>query len=90
MSYVQRDGGTGKVKGVYALRQAGVADEQLPDDHPDVVEYRAAPPPPARAIDDDKLMVLLRGLVAADVLTPGQARALAAGVLAAQRGEAPP
>ncbi len=43
MPYVQRDQVTGLVKGVYAKLQAGIAEEQLADDHSDVVAYRAVP-----------------------------------------------
>ena len=41
--YVQRDEAN-RVKGVYRLRQPGVAEEELPDDHPDIAAFRAPPP----------------------------------------------
>lgn len=39
--WVQRDE-NGKVIGLYALRQVGYAEEQLPEDHPDVVAFSNA------------------------------------------------
>lgn len=42
--FVQRREGV--VTGVFAILQPGIADEELADDHPDVVAYRNPPPPP--------------------------------------------
>ena len=44
MAYVERDQ-DGNVTGIYALPQ-GFTTEQLPDDHPDVVDFRNQPDPP--------------------------------------------
>lgn len=38
MIYVERDS-QANIRGVYANRQEGYAEEELPDDHPDVVEF---------------------------------------------------
>ncbi len=40
--FVQRDG-QGNIKGVYAQRQPGYAEEEVAADHADVVTYRTAP-----------------------------------------------
>lgn len=45
MPYVERDE-TGVVKGVYANAQSGYAEEELADDHPDIVAFRNPPPTP--------------------------------------------
>jgi F420-dependent methylenetetrahydromethanopterin dehydrogenase len=48
--FVERRAGV--VMGVYAMRQPGYAEEELADDHPDIVAYVApkpAPPTPATA-----------------------------------------
>ena len=49
MPFVERDQ-LGAIKGVYAVRQPGYAEEELPDDHPDVVAFRA--PKPAPTLDE--------------------------------------
>ena len=43
MPYIERDQ-TGKVKGVYHPMQSGYAEEFLPDDHADVIAFRAPKP----------------------------------------------
>lgn len=40
--FVQRDV-TGVVVGIYAVRQPGFAEEELPEDHPDVVVFLSQP-----------------------------------------------
>ena len=42
MSFVERNP-DGTIKGVYANRQPGYADEELADDHPAVVTFRNRP-----------------------------------------------
>ena len=42
MPYVERR--DGQIVGVYAKRQPGYAEEQLPDDHPDIEAYRRPRP----------------------------------------------
>lgn len=44
MVWVERNG-LGRVKGIYANRQPGYAEELLDNDHPDVVAFNAPPPP---------------------------------------------
>ena len=41
--FVERDE-SNRVKGVYRLRQPGVAEEELPDNHSDIVAFRAPRP----------------------------------------------
>ena len=41
MVYVERDA-QGKVKGVYGPKQPGYAEEELADDHPDILAFRTA------------------------------------------------
>lgn len=41
--FIERDGG-GAIKGVYRQRQPGYAEEELADDHPDVLAFHAATP----------------------------------------------
>jgi hypothetical protein len=43
--WVERTGG-GAIKGIYANKQPGYAEEQLPDDNPEVVAFRNPPPVP--------------------------------------------
>lgn len=45
MPYVERNQG-GDVKGVYARRQPGRAEELLPDTDPEVMAFRDPPPVP--------------------------------------------
>ena len=40
MAFIERNGG-GIVKGVYRTKQPGIADEELANDHPDVVAFLA-------------------------------------------------
>lgn len=49
MAYVER-APNGALKGVYAARQKGYAEEELRDDHPDVVAFRDRALPQARDI----------------------------------------
>lgn len=49
MAWVQRNGG-GKIVGVYALRQMGVADEQIADSDASVVAFKNPPPDPRIAV----------------------------------------
>lgn len=60
--YVQRDE-NGKIIGTYANFQAGIAEEELPIDNPEVVAFLNPPPPPytlqmsdffSRFLDDDE------------------------------------
>lgn len=52
MKFVERDQ-AGKVKGLYANRQPGYAEEELADNHPEVIEFRTPkPPPPVKDIVD--------------------------------------
>jgi len=44
MRYVQRDEQK-KVVGSYANLQPGYAEEQMAEDHPDLVRYNTPPPP---------------------------------------------
>ena len=55
MIFVERDKG-GRVTGLYANRQQGYAEEELPDDHPDVVAFtnRLSAPRPTLT-DEQKL-----------------------------------
>lgn len=41
----------GKVAGHYSVPQPGEAEEELPDDHPDLVAYDNPPLPPPTAIE---------------------------------------
>ncbi len=45
MVYVSRDT-QDKISGVFSRKQPGTAEEQLSEDHPDVIAYRAGTPPP--------------------------------------------
>lgn len=45
MPYVQRNW-KGEITGLFAIRQPGYAEEELPDDHPDVVSFNEAHPIP--------------------------------------------
>lgn len=47
--FVQRDG-SGKINGVFAKPQAGYAEEELADDHPEVIEFFNPPITPIKAI----------------------------------------
>jgi hypothetical protein len=51
--WVERDA-RGKVKGVYANRQPGYADEELAANHPDIVAYLRAPAPLANGVAYDQ------------------------------------
>jgi hypothetical protein len=53
MAYVERRAGT--IFGVYALRQPGYAEEELPDNHPDVLAFRSPPPPSKSEKIDNRL-----------------------------------
>jgi hypothetical protein len=65
MAFVKRDRDTGVVRGVFANAQPGRAEEELPDDHPDVLAFRAAPSPaPVKTREEAALEVLIeKGLV---------------------------
>jgi len=74
MTFVER-AKDGSIKGVYAQRQPGHADEELPDDHADVVAFNArmesilfAPPP----ISDFQFAA---ALMSRGVITPDEATA---------------
>lgn len=74
MSFVERDEGGG-IKGVYAVAQPGYAEEELADNHPDVVAFNArldaimfAPPP----ISDFQFAA---ALMSRGVITPAEASA---------------
>jgi len=41
--FVQRNG-SGVIVGVYAVRQEGYAEEELPDNHPEIFTFRNPPP----------------------------------------------
>lgn len=49
MPYVQRDH-AGNIKGVYAMRQEGYAEENLPDDSADVAAYLQLAPTSAKVM----------------------------------------
>lgn len=54
MPYVQRDR-EGKIKGLYACKQLGTAEEFLEEDHSEVSEFRLRfPCPPIRAISEEE------------------------------------
>lgn len=59
--YVQRSGG--RVVGVYAQRQPGVAEEQLAADHQDIQQFRAAPIPRVVDMAQARLALLQAGLL---------------------------
>lgn len=69
MRYIKRDE-TGKIVGEFARPQEGVPVEELPDDHPDLVEFRNPPPPKpgdrvaARFASDPAFAALVRVLAA--------------------------
>jgi hypothetical protein len=48
--FVQRDG-SGKVVGCFAQLQAGYAEEELADEHPDLVAFLNPPPPTAEELE---------------------------------------
>lgn len=48
--YVER-GRDGEIKGVYAVPQKGYAEEELPDDHPEVLAYLNPPETPVDRIN---------------------------------------
>jgi len=79
--FVERDE-NGQVKGLYACLQPGYAEEELADDHPDVVAYRQAledaknAPPPKTELEKrlealetllEQKAVLVKGEVDAQV-----------------------
>lgn len=47
--FVQRDG-QGKITGVYRAKQFGYAEEELTDDHPEVLAYLNPPITPLKSI----------------------------------------
>lgn len=57
----------GTIKGVYAMPQPGLAEEELPDDHPSVIAYLAPPKKAAMTLSEFKAR-----------LTTGEKAALAA------------
>ncbi|MBD9455942.1 hypothetical protein IB244_31215 [Rhizobium sp. RHZ02] len=64
MSFVQRDD-NGKINGVYAFLCKGVAEEELPDDNPEVLSFQNPPPPPVEIVSarQFKLQLLASGLL---------------------------
>jgi len=80
MSYVERDSVSGAIKGVYRQFQTGYAEEELPDNHPDVVAFLAPKPIPPNGsnIDNAERKTLAMALALADVggLTRAQIKAL--------------
>ena len=68
--YVKRDG-AGKVTGSYALKQLGRAEEKLPDDHPDLVEYTTEKEAYKQNLGDDALIEELRLRIEALEARPG-------------------
>lgn len=69
MVYVERR--SGKISGVYANLQEGYAEEELPDDAPEVVAF-LNPPPPAQIIPIPQLVaVSLLQVVDDEVITVG-------------------
>jgi hypothetical protein len=64
----------GKVKGLFVVKQPGYAEEELPDGHADILEYKAylaaIPAPVAPTV------ALIDKLVLKGVLTPADAAAL--------------
>ena len=75
MIFVERNAG-GKITGVYAVAQKGYAEEELPDDHADVIAFRN---PPQRAPTKDRAERILDKLVARGVLTAADAVEIASG-----------
>jgi len=71
MRFVERDG-LGKVKGSYAVRQSGYAEEELEDDHPDLVEFNTRPVPLAKDLVDEFLNLppARRALLKAELAKP--------------------
>lgn len=61
MRWVQRDK-DGFVVGTYANRQPGLAEEALPDDHPEVVAFENPPPVVPGPTETDKLRAELDAL----------------------------
>lgn len=72
--FCERDGG-GKIKGLYANRQPGYAEEAIDDGHPDVAAFRNPPPPPPPV---DTIIKLIDGLEAEGVVNKAKADALKA------------
>ena len=64
MTFVQRDE-NGKITGVYANLQPGIAEEELPDDDADVIDFLSPPPPPVTSVSSRqfKLQLLAAGLL---------------------------
>lgn len=73
MAWVQRDE-NGAIKGIYARRQAGYADEELPDDHVDVEAFKnrrvGRKPAPGRA--DRALASAFKALVDKGLITKAE------------------
>lgn len=72
--FIERDE-TGKVKGIYAQRQPGYAEEEMADDAPELVAWRSARDNAARALsrlaEIDRISVrALREYVAAKADAP--------------------
>lgn len=76
--FVERDA-TGIIKGVYQNPQPGYADEELPDDAPEVVAFRAGPTPEQQL--EATRAVALGTLLTRDDLTGVQVRAVVAAVV---------
>lgn len=69
--FVQRNG-SGQIIGAYACMQVGYAEEELPDNHPDVIAYSNRTPTPdnlesyaLRALNGsaDKVLKLIKAVV---------------------------
>lgn len=82
--FVQRINGV--VKGVYANRQEGYAEEELPDDHSDVAEFRVRvnTPDPQTQIDTLERKVMLPRVVREDLLLRFVTAAAGQGISVAQ------
>lgn len=68
MAFVKRE--NGKVTGVFARRQPGVAEEALPDDDPAVLALRNPPAPTAdERVDKEGDQSLRRALIRRGILS---------------------
>ena len=76
MSWVQRE--AGRVVGVFASQQEGSAEEELPDDHPDVLAYLNPPPATPESVTAAQLIRALdqMGLLGAVEAAAAQAGGL--------------
>lgn len=69
MMFAERDE-AGKIVGLYARPQPGRAEEELADDHIDVVAFRDSPKPPAPLTGEEVFTIMKAKGLATDADRP--------------------